>query len=423
MSGGRVARARRGATGLLAGAGPRPALRRPRLGLPARPAVRLGGPASPRCTSTTGCAPRRTATRRTAGRSATRSGVPLAVERAARRRQPATCRPGRATSATRPRRALAAARLIAAGHTATDQVETVLYRLAASPGRRALLGMPARAGRLVRPLLGVTPRGDGRLLRGPRPGLARGREQRRRFARGGRLRCRRCARSTRRPRRTSCARAESARRGRGPRRGGGGRAPRSSTRWRRCRPPWRAWRSRDGGRPRAVPLAARRRHPGALARHGTAALDLGGGRARGRRVRAAADRAARRPVAAGAGGPARARADRLWHGAADVRARAGPRRGRRDAGRGGARAGARGAAVARGRPDAAAGPRREPARCRTCSPTARSPARAAPTSPWSSRDGEIVWVPGVATGERFGVTPGTRDRVRLAWTPDARGAR
>jgi tRNA(Ile)-lysidine synthase len=46
--------------------------------------------------------------------------------------------------------------VVAAGHTATDQVETVLYRLAASPGRRALLGMPARQGRLVRPLLGVT---------------------------------------------------------------------------------------------------------------------------------------------------------------------------------------------------------------------------------------------------------------------------
>jgi tRNA(Ile)-lysidine synthase len=46
--------------------------------------------------------------------------------------------------------------LIAAGHTATDQVETILYRLAASPGRRALLGMPASEGRLVRPLLGVT---------------------------------------------------------------------------------------------------------------------------------------------------------------------------------------------------------------------------------------------------------------------------
>jgi tRNA(Ile)-lysidine synthase len=44
----------------------------------------------------------------------------------------------------------------ATGHTATDQVETVLYRLAASPGRRALLGMPARSGRLVRPLLAIS---------------------------------------------------------------------------------------------------------------------------------------------------------------------------------------------------------------------------------------------------------------------------
>jgi tRNA(Ile)-lysidine synthase len=45
---------------------------------------------------------------------------------------------------------------VAAGHTASDQVETVLYRLAASPGRRALLGMAPREGRLVRPLLGVS---------------------------------------------------------------------------------------------------------------------------------------------------------------------------------------------------------------------------------------------------------------------------
>ncbi|HEX5309795.1 MAG TPA: tRNA lysidine(34) synthetase TilS [Solirubrobacteraceae bacterium] len=50
-----------------------------------------------------------------------------------------------------PRRAL-----IAVGHTATDQVETILYRLAASPGRRALLGMPECEQRLVRPLLGLT---------------------------------------------------------------------------------------------------------------------------------------------------------------------------------------------------------------------------------------------------------------------------
>jgi tRNA(Ile)-lysidine synthase len=44
----------------------------------------------------------------------------------------------------------------AAAHTASDQAETVLYRLAVSPGSRALLGMPARRGRLVRPLLDVT---------------------------------------------------------------------------------------------------------------------------------------------------------------------------------------------------------------------------------------------------------------------------
>jgi tRNA(Ile)-lysidine synthase len=46
--------------------------------------------------------------------------------------------------------------LIATGHTASDQVETILYRLAASPGRRALLGMAVVDGRLIRPLLGVT---------------------------------------------------------------------------------------------------------------------------------------------------------------------------------------------------------------------------------------------------------------------------
>jgi tRNA(Ile)-lysidine synthase len=45
---------------------------------------------------------------------------------------------------------------IAVGHTATDQVETVLYRLAASPGRRALLGMRPRDGRVIRPLLDMT---------------------------------------------------------------------------------------------------------------------------------------------------------------------------------------------------------------------------------------------------------------------------
>ena len=45
---------------------------------------------------------------------------------------------------------------VAAGHTATDQVETILYRLASSPSRRALLGMRAREGALIRPLLRFT---------------------------------------------------------------------------------------------------------------------------------------------------------------------------------------------------------------------------------------------------------------------------
>jgi tRNA(Ile)-lysidine synthase len=45
---------------------------------------------------------------------------------------------------------------VAAGHTLTDQVETILYRLASSPSRRALYGMPARDGLLIRPLLDFT---------------------------------------------------------------------------------------------------------------------------------------------------------------------------------------------------------------------------------------------------------------------------
>jgi tRNA(Ile)-lysidine synthase len=87
--------------------------------------------------------------------------VPLAIERATRPDDA----PGNLQAWARDVRYGAAARLaaaagpaarVAAAHTATDQAETILYRLAASPGRRALLGMPARSGRLVRPLLAVT---------------------------------------------------------------------------------------------------------------------------------------------------------------------------------------------------------------------------------------------------------------------------
>jgi tRNA(Ile)-lysidine synthase len=81
-----------------------------------------------------------------------RLGVPLHVHRAG---PPA----GNVQAWARDIRYAEAAKhpgLIATGHTATDQVETVLYRLAASPGRRALLGMPERDGRIIRPLLDST---------------------------------------------------------------------------------------------------------------------------------------------------------------------------------------------------------------------------------------------------------------------------
>ena len=42
---------------------------------------------------------------------------------------------------------------VATGHTRTDLAETVIYRLATSPGRRALLALPPRRGTVVRPLL------------------------------------------------------------------------------------------------------------------------------------------------------------------------------------------------------------------------------------------------------------------------------
>jgi tRNA(Ile)-lysidine synthase len=90
-----------------------------------------------------------------------RLGVALEVERP---RQPQG--PGNLQAWARENRYAAAARLaeqaagtIITGHTADDQVETILYRLATSPSRRALLGMRPRDGRLARPLLG-TSRGE-----------------------------------------------------------------------------------------------------------------------------------------------------------------------------------------------------------------------------------------------------------------------
>ena len=128
--------------------------------------------------------------------------------------------PGNLQAWARDTRYAAAARLaaerggapIATGHTADDQVETILYRLASSPSRRALLGMRPRDGSLVRPLLGFTraqttayceerglawrddPTNEEPLLR-PQPGPPR-------------ARCRRSPRSTRPPPRNVLRTAE-----------------------------------------------------------------------------------------------------------------------------------------------------------------------------------------------------------------------
>ena len=86
-----------------------------------------------------------------------RLGVELVVERAERRRAGG----GNLHAWAREVRYGAAESLrgrlgmdwIAVAHTGSDLAETVLYRLATSPGTRALAAMPARRGRVIRPLL------------------------------------------------------------------------------------------------------------------------------------------------------------------------------------------------------------------------------------------------------------------------------
>ncbi|HEX4305969.1 MAG TPA: tRNA lysidine(34) synthetase TilS [Solirubrobacterales bacterium] len=87
-----------------------------------------------------------------------RLGVEATLERPVRPEGP-----GNLQAWARDARYAVAARLaeardatIVTGHTADDQVETILYRLASSPSRRALLGMKGRDGRLARPLLATT---------------------------------------------------------------------------------------------------------------------------------------------------------------------------------------------------------------------------------------------------------------------------
>jgi tRNA(Ile)-lysidine synthase len=92
----------------------------------------------------------------TARELSVRLGVELEVEHP-------TLGEGNVQAEARAARYVAAERLrqargsdwIATGHTRSDLAETVLYRLATSPGRRALLGLQPRRGVIIRPLLGL----------------------------------------------------------------------------------------------------------------------------------------------------------------------------------------------------------------------------------------------------------------------------
>jgi len=56
-------------------------------------------------------------------------------------------------SAAERLRARTGGKWVATGHTRTDLAETIVYRLAVSPGARALRGLRAQSGRVIRPLL------------------------------------------------------------------------------------------------------------------------------------------------------------------------------------------------------------------------------------------------------------------------------
>ena len=143
------------------------------------------------------------ALRRAAHRPARRAPAP------ARRRQP----PGRRAASFRydaaeRLRDRTSAAAIATGHTRTDVAETLLYRLATSPGLAgAARACAPRNGRVVRPLLGLERERVRELADGRRPAVRRRRDQRRAAASpatGSAPRCcRSCATSARRPSATS----------------------------------------------------------------------------------------------------------------------------------------------------------------------------------------------------------------------------
>ena len=139
--------------------GRRDALRRPRLGLPARPVGRLLGAELVTALHVNyGLRDDSDADERHCVDALRAAWGQLEVEHPRRPEGPgnlqAWARDARYAAAAKL--ALGGDGLVATGHTADDQVETILYRLASSPSRRALLGMRRSDGRLVRPLLGFT---------------------------------------------------------------------------------------------------------------------------------------------------------------------------------------------------------------------------------------------------------------------------
>lgn len=86
-----------------------------------------------------------------------RLGIGLVVERPPERQGNLQDWARRARYAAAERvRAERGADWVAVGHTASDLAETVIYRLAVSPGLRPLLAMRARSGPVIRPLLALS---------------------------------------------------------------------------------------------------------------------------------------------------------------------------------------------------------------------------------------------------------------------------
>ena len=242
--------------------------------------------------------------------------APLRIDLHVERPEPrprATSRPRRGRSATRPRSGCATrtgADWIATGHTRTDLAETVLYRLAVSPGARALLGLPPRSGRVVRPLLELERERDPRsspprpacrsptTRRNARPAFARNRIRARGAAGAARDRARGASATSPRPSAELAEEARAARAGRRSRR-----SPRPAPAPARSRSAAAALARlrtrRSGGSPCARSPSA---PPGARCRSGARA------RGRDRAPRRASPRAARSSSAAGVRRDLRARA-------------------------------------------------------------------------------------------------------------------